>query len=282
MNSYKDHILFRKHTLDSAMESLWTFYKTNFAPLFIISFIFTTIVTFLSINIDMEKMIEAASGQDMEAWKTVMREIVLSSVPATLVSLLAFSYISLYILDSPHGSYDYVKMLGRAFVYFLTFTIIIVLFVPVAAIAVVAGILALIIGVIFSAIWLTALAAFFMPLLMAEGNNITNAIARSFKLMHRHFGSNLGWTAVVLVIILIISLVISGLSLIPFAGSFLKTMSNPEEAAHLIDMAKNPIYIIFSSALNALVMPVLPIFGFILYFNAKAWEDDSLNNDVIT
>ncbi|MDX9928692.1 MAG: hypothetical protein RBS37_02450 [Bacteroidales bacterium] len=282
MNSYKDHVLYRKHTLDSAMESLWTFYKTNFAPLFIISFLFTTIVTFLSINIDTEKMIEAASSQDMEAWKTVMREIALSSVPAMLVSLLSLSYISLYILNGSHGSYDYVKMFGRSFVYFLTFTIIMILFVPVAAIAVVAGILALIIGVIFSAIWLTALAAFFMPLLMAEGNNITNAIARSFKLMHRHFGSNLGWTAVVLVIILIISLVISGLSLIPFAGSFLKTMSNPEEAAHLIDMAKNPIYIIFSSALNALVMPVLPIFGFILYFNAKAWEDDSLNNDVIT
>jgi hypothetical protein len=145
-------------------------------------------------------------------------------------------------------------------------------------VAIVAGLLALLIGVLFSVIWLAALSAFILPLLMAEGNDITNAIVRSFRLLHRHFGSNIGWTAVIIVVMLIISLVVSGLAIIPFAGSFLQTMANPGEATHLIEMAKNPIYIVFSSALNALTLPVFPIFGFILYFNAKAWEEDTLDS----
>jgi hypothetical protein len=278
MNNYKEHPLYRKHTLDSAMSGLWDFYKSHFAPLFLISFIFSIAVNFFSLSIDYDKLMEASMAQDLDTVREMMAQMMIMVIPVILITLYAFVFLSLYTLESPLNGTNYLKILAGSFKYLITYLIIFILFIPVMGLSLVIGIIALIIGVLFSIVWLTALFAFFAPLLMAEGNDISNAIVRSFRLLHRHFGSNIGWTAVFIVIIFLISLVISGLSMIPFAGSFLQTMANPEEVTHLLDMAKNPIYIVFSSALNALIMPLFPIFSFILYFNAKAWEDDKLED----
>ncbi|MBE0674410.1 MAG: hypothetical protein IH591_07095 [Bacteroidales bacterium] len=277
MSNFTNHPLYRKHTLDSVMEQLWSFYKSHFAALFIISFIISLATTFFSLNIDTEKMMEMATG-DMAAMREMFSQMARLMIPVLLIALFGMVFLSYYVLKIPVHAADYLKLLSGTFKYLLTYLIIVILFIPLASVAIVAGVLALIIGVLFSVIWLAALSAFILPLLMAEGNDITNAIIRSFRLLHRHFGSNIGWTAVIIVVMLIISLVVSGLAIIPFAGSFIQTMANPGEATHLIEMAKNPIYIVFSSALNALTLPVFPIFGFILYFNARAWEEDTLDS----
>lgn len=278
MNTTINHPLYRKHTLDSAMSGLWDFYKSHFAPLFLISFIFSIAINFFSLSIDYNKMLEASMEQDLEAVSEMMKQMLVMVIPVILITIYAFVFLSLYILESNPVKTNYLKIITGSFKYLLTYTIIFILFIPVIGLSVMIGIFALIIGVLFSVIWLTALFAFIAPLLMAEGNDITNAIVRSFRLLHRHFGSNVGWSAVFIVIILIVSLVISGLSMIPFAGSLLQTMANPDEVTHLLDVARNPVYILFSSALNALVMPLFPIFSFILYFNAKAWEDDRMDD----
>ncbi len=278
MNSYTEHPLYRKHTLDSAMSDLWEFYKSHFAPLFLISFIFSVAVTFFSLNIDYNSLIEASMTEDMAAVRQMTTQMLKLLIPVVLITLYAFVFLSLYVLQVSDGGTNYLKILAGSFKYLLTYAIMFILFIPLMGIAMVAGIIALLIGVLFSIVWLTALFAFFAPLLLAEGNDITNAIVRSFRLLHRHFGSNLGWTAVFLVIMLLVNLVVSGLAMIPFAGAFLQTMANPEEVTHLMEMVKNPIYILFSSALNALIMPLFPVFSFILYFNARAWEDDRIED----
>ena len=261
------------------MSGLWEFYKSHFAPLFLISFIFSVAVTIFSLNIDYSGLIEASMTEDMEAIRKMMSDMVKMAIPVVAVTIYAIVFLSLYVLESNSGgAVNYLRVLKGSFKYMLTYTIMFILFIPVIGVALAAGILALLIGVIFSVIWLTALFAFFAPLLMTEGNDISNAIVRSFKLMHRHFGSNIGWTAVFIVIMLLVSLVVSGLALIPFAGTLLQTMANPGEVTHLMEMIKNPIYVLFSSALNALILPLFPIFSFILYFNARAWEDDRMDD----
>jgi hypothetical protein len=260
------------------MEQLWSFYKANFGALFIISFIFSVTTAFLSSKLDTDKIMALATEGDLEALRQVFAEMAISMVPVLLITIFGVVFLSYYILRSADNDSNYLNILGGTFKYLITYVIIMILFIPLASIAIVAGLLALLIGVLFSIIWLAALNAFILPLLMAEGNDITNTIVRSFKLLHRHFGNNIAWTAVISVILIIISLVVSGLAIIPFAGSFLQTMANPGEASHLIEMTKNPIYIVFSSALTALTLPIFPIFGFIVYFNALAWEDDKLDS----
>ena len=57
--------------------------------------------------------------------------------------------------------------------------------------------------------------------------------------------------------------------MVPFTGTFLKSFSNPEEATTLLDISRNPVYIILSALTTSLVTPVFPILAFILYFRNR-------------
>ena len=115
---------------------------------------------------------------------------------------------------------------------------------------------------------------FILPVMMVEDTNIMNTVTRTIKLSHSNFWANMGWTAVFLILMVIISVILSGIVLIPFAGSFLQTVANPEDTSKIMNLAHDPIFLLISSAVNALTLPLLPIFGFILYFNGKAREED--------
>ena len=116
---------------------------------------------------------------------------------------------------------------------------------------------------------------FILPILMIEGTNIGNAISRTIALAHRNFWSNIGWVAVLIIIMIIVSVILSAIILLPFSGSFLRTIFNPAEASELLDMTTNPMFIILSALAGAFTLPVMPIFACILYFNAKAREDQA-------
>jgi hypothetical protein len=140
------------------------------------------------------------------------------------------------------------------------------------AIAIIVGIFALIVGAFFAFIYVMTVYLIVLPVLMAEGTNIFNAIGRTFSLVHRNFWSNMGWVAVFLIILILVSVLLSTLVLIPFTGDFLKTIMNPEDPSKMIDMASNPWLLILSAVTNALTLPLLPILAGILYFNGIASE----------
>ena len=109
--------------------------------------------------------------------------------------------------------------------------------------------------------------------MMMEGPNIGNTITRTITLTHRNFWSNIGWVAVFIIILIVLSLILSGIILLPFTGNFIKTILNPGEATGLIATTKNPLFIIMSAMAGALTFPLIPLFSCILYFNGKAGED---------
>jgi SNF family Na+-dependent transporter len=133
----------------------------------------------------------------------------------------------------------------------------------------------LIIGIFFVLLYLVTLYLFILPILMVEGPDIANAISRSFKLTHRKFWTNIGWVAVMIVIIMVIAIILSGLILLPFTGSFFKVLSDPAEASGATDFMSNPFYIILSALVNALYFPILPVFATALYFNGRAREEEA-------
>jgi hypothetical protein len=141
------------------------------------------------------------------------------------------------------------------------------------------GLVVLIIGALFSALYVLTIYLFILPVMMVEGPNIGNTISRTMALVHRNFWSNLGWTAVMILIVLVVSVVLSGLILLPFTGSFMKVFSDPENANALLDLSANPVYILLSAVVNALVFPLLPIFACIIYFNGCAREDQAVAAD---
>jgi hypothetical protein len=270
MEDFRNHPLYKKHTLDSAMDSLWVFYKSHFLVLFLISFVVSLAMQFFAQSLDYDQLMGLT---EMNEIMEVYKQLMVAMIPVLALTVFVTVLLNLYVLRSPSEGNKIMRFTLNSFKYLLTYVIIMILAIPLIIIAMAAGLIALIIGIFFSVIWLVALFAFVLPILMAEGNDITNAITGSFRMLHRNFWSNMGWTAVFVVILVIVSFVMSGLALIPFAGSFLQTLANPDEATHIIQMAKNPIYMLMSAALNSLTLPLFPIFSFILYFNAKAREE---------
>jgi hypothetical protein len=119
-----------------------------------------------------------------------------------------------------------------------------------------------VIGIIFAAIYIFSLYLFILPVMIVEGPSIANTISRTVTLAHRNFWANIGWTAVFVIIILVITTVLSGFILLPFTGSFFKAFSDPGEAASLMDITQKPLYIILSALISAVTMPCanLPVY----------------------
>jgi membrane-anchored glycerophosphoryl diester phosphodiesterase (GDPDase) len=131
------------------------------------------------------------------------------------------------------------------------------------------------VGAFFAMLYVVTIYLFILPVMMVEGTNIGTTISRTIKLTHRKFWSNIGWVSVFIIIMLVVSVIFSGIILLPFTGSFIKTIVNPDDASKLADVTTNPLFIILSAVVSALTLPLMPIFAAILYFNGKAGEDQA-------
>jgi hypothetical protein len=193
-----------------------------------------------------------------------------------VISLLLSLTLQYFVMFKPVNSeVNIFNSIYKSLWYLLPYIVIGIIFIFFMTIAIIAGLLVFIIGVLFSILYVFMISLFILPLLMAEGNNIGNAIGRTFTLSHRHFGSNLGWTAIIMLLIIVGSLILSSVVLIPFSGNFFKILTNPAEAAEAMSFMSNPWYIILSALTNALFAPLTPILAATVYFNARAREEDA-------
>lgn len=273
MENISSHPLYRRHNLDSAMSSLWEFYRTRFAILFIFSIVISLIMQFISSSIDFSEITYITDPEEM---LIKMRDFIWPIIIVSLLNLLFTTILNYYIIYNPIDSEETIFASSyKALKYFIPYLIIIILFAFFGSIALMLGLFALIIGIFFVALYMVTLFLFFLPVLMVEGTNIGHAISRSFKLTHKGFWSNIGWTAVFILILIVISLIFSMLIMIPFSGSFFKMFANPVEAADVTNFMTNPLYIILGALANAVVFPLLPIYATILYFNGRAKEEEA-------
>lgn len=271
MDQFNNHPLYRKHNIDSAMSTLWDFYKSKFLTLFLISLAMSLVIQYASSLINIKELSTITDPMEMlEKLKSLLVPILIISV----INIFFTTILQYYILYNPidRASNIFISAV-KSMKYFIPYLIIMVLLTFFGAIAIIAGIFALIVGAFFALIYVMTLYLIVLPVLMVEGTNIFQAIGRTFSLTHRNFWSNMGWVAVFLIILILISVLLSTLILIPFTGDFLKTIMNPEDPSKMIDMATNPWVLILSAIVNALTLPLLPILAGILYFNGRASED---------
>jgi len=271
MEQFKIHPLYRIHDLDSLMTSLWDFYRTRFLSLFIISLVMSLVTQYSVMLVDIKELQGIKDPAEMLA---MLRSKMLPLAGLALLSLLFGTILHYYIFIKPlDEEINILSVIGKSFIYFIPYLIIMILFVFAGSVIIVLGVLALIVGVFFAALYLGMISFFILPVLMAEGPDIGRAIARTLKLSHTNFWQNIGWSAVIILIYLVLSMILSGIIMIPFAGNFLKTIFNPEGATEAFGTFFNPVYLGLSAMANALIMPLLPIFSFILYFNGRAREE---------
>jgi hypothetical protein len=271
MDQFNNHPLYRKHNIDSAMSSIWEFYKKRFLPLFIISFAMSLVMQYASTFVDMK---ELQAVKDPMVMFEIIRGYLVPIVIILLINLLFTTILQYYIMFNPMNSDNniFVSIL-KSLKYYIPYLIIMVLLSFAGSIAIVLGVFVLIIGMFFAMLYVFTLYLLILPIMMAEGVNIGNTISRAFTLTHRNFWSNLGWVAVFVIILIVISIIFSGIILLPFTGTFVKTIVNPEDVSKLADLTTNPLFIILSAMVGALTLPLMPIFASILYFNGRAGEE---------
>lgn len=275
MEPITSHPLYKAHTIDSAMDSLWSFYKRKFVPLFLMSFVMGLAIQFLSSTINMT---ELQSMTDLNEIMNKMKDLLFPMLIISLVSLLFNTVVQYYIIYNPLDPENNVfRCIISSLKYFIPYVIVMIFLAIAGSFAIFLGLLLLVVGVIFAAVYVMMLYLFVLPVMMVEGPNIANTISSTVKFAHRNFWSNIGWTAVFIILLLVISVILSGLVLLPFTGSFFKAFTNPEDAASLIKITTSPLYIILSAIMSAITFPLMPIFAAILYFNARAREEISFN-----
>ena len=272
MEQIKDHPLYRKHNIDSAMNSLWEFYKSRFAALFLISLAMSLVLQYATMLINFK---ELTTITDPVLMLEKLKEYIVPMLILMVISLFFNNILHYYILHKPlDNSKNIFVCFYKSLKYFIPYIIIIILLAVVASFVIALGFVVLIIGALFSIAYIGMISFFILPVMMAEEINIGNTISRTVKLSHKGFWTNMGWTSVFLVLFIIISLVLSGIVLIPFAGSFIKTFAHPEDTSKIMNLTTDPIFLFLSSAVNALTLPLYPIFGYIIYFNGKAREEE--------
>ena len=271
MDQINNHPLFKVHTIDSAMDSLWNFYKQKFLSLFLASFVMGLILQYISTLVDIN---EIQSITTIDEMMLKVREYIWPMLIISVVSLLFTTILHYYIIYNPiNPEINFFRSSVESLRYFVLYMIIMVFLAIAASFALFLGLLLVVIGILFAVIYVLMVYLFILPVLMVEGPSIANTITRTITLAHRNFWSNIGWTAVFVVVLLVATTVFSGLILLPFTGKFFQAFTNPEEASSLVEITTKPLYIFLAALLNAITLPLLPIFACILYFNGRAREE---------
>jgi len=272
MDQIKNHPLYRKHNIDSAMSSLWEFYKARFFVLFLISLVMSGILQYATSFTDLKDL---QSTTDPMILLEKLKGLIVPMAIFAVVSLFFSTILHYYVLHQPLGENNVLlSSIWRSARYFLPYLIILIILAFVGAVAMILGIMVLIVGVFFSITYIAMISFFILPVMMVEESSIDVTIMRTVKLAHRNFWPNMGWTAVFIILFLIISIVLSGLVLLPFAGSFMSAFANPQDTSKIMTLPSDPLFLLLSSAVNALTLPLFPIFAFIIYFNVKSQEDN--------
>jgi hypothetical protein len=274
MDRFKNHPLNRRYNIDSAISYLLDFYKKKFLPLFLMSFAMSLVMEILSTSLDYTKL---QNTTDIQVMVDSMKEMIWPIVTIMILSLLFNLIMNYYVLYNPlHPEINVFKSILHSMKYFLPYMGVVIFLIAAGSLIIGLGLMVFIVGVIFSVILLVTVYLFIAPVMLIEETDISQTIRRSIKLSYKNFWANIGWVTVLIVIVLIISIGMSAIVLLPFTGSFIKTLANPEDATNMIELARNPVYLILSALAGAITLPIMPIFSYILYFNSIASLEEEI------
>ncbi len=101
MNQITDHPLYRVHSIDTAMNSTWEFYRKRFVALFLMGLIFSLIIQYISSSINLT---ELQSITDINEMMNSMKDYLWPMIAVSLVSLLFTAILQYYVIYNPLDS----------------------------------------------------------------------------------------------------------------------------------------------------------------------------------
>lgn len=270
MNTYQNHPLAGAVDLDSAFNKLWSFYKKYFVGLYLVSVAGSLLTSLFVSGIDLASLQATTDPVEMlEKMKGFAGPYALT----ILVSLVIGVLLHAWILEKPSGDPGFVTtFLRSSLIAIVPYLIAMIIFGILTVLLVSVGLVLLVLPGLFAMFYMLTVGLFVMPVTLVETRNPLEMLSRSFRLAHRNLWPNMGWVIVVILIMIVVAMVLGALVMLPFTGTFLKSITNPEEAGAMLEMTRNPVYIGLSALTGSLVTPVMPILAFLLYFRNRAEE----------
>lgn len=270
MNNYQSHPLAGAADLDSAMNMLWSFYKKYFIGLYIISVVLALVSSLITSGLDLAAMQGTSDPQEM---LELMKGMAGPYALLMLVSLIFGVLLHAWVLEKPMGEHDFMhNFLKKFLLAMIPYAVVMIIFTVIAVVLTTVGLLLLVLPAFFAIFYIATVMIFALPLTLIESLNPATVVTRSFRLAHSHLWPNMGWVVVAFLIIIVAALALGAITMLPFTGSFIRSMTNPEEVSAMLEMSRNPLYIGLSALVTSLVTPVLPILAFILYFRNRGDE----------
>ncbi len=270
MNTYQNHPLAGAVDLDSAFNKLWYFYKKYFVGLYIISVAGSLLTSVFISGLDLSSL--QTTTDPVEMLET-MKDFAGPYSLALLVTLVLSVLLHTWVMERPAGDPGFISALLKKSLFALVpYLVAMIIFGVLTVMLVSIGIVLLVLPGFFAIFYMATTGLFLMPVILAETRNPLEALTRSFRLTHKNLWANMGWAIVVILILVVASLVLGAIVMLPFTGSFIRSMTNPEEATAMLEMTRNPVYIGLSALTGGLVTPVMPILAFLLYFRNRGEE----------
>ena len=147
MDQFSNHPLYKRHNIDSAMNSLWDFYKKKFLTLFIASFVMSLVIQYASSLVNMK---ELSSVTDPMILLEKIKDLLIPILIISLINLLFTTILQYYIIYNPIDNENtFFTSVIRSLKYFIPYLIIMILLAFAGSIAIVLGIFVLIVGAFF-------------------------------------------------------------------------------------------------------------------------------------
>lgn len=271
MINYQNHPLAGAADLDSAFNKLWSFYKKYFIGMYIISVAGSLLSLLFMAGIDMASLQEVSADPQLVLEK--MKSMAGPYALTMLVTLLLMVFLHTWILDRPADEPGFASsLLKKMLLALLPYLVAMIILMVLTAIVTSLGIVLLVLPGLFALAYMATVMIFAMPVTLIETRNPMEVISRSFRLMHRNLWPNMGWFVILALIMVVTAMLLSTLTMLPFTGSFIRSITNPGEASAMLEMSSNPIYIALSALTGALVRPLMPILAFLLYFRNREAE----------
>ncbi len=284
MDDYRKNPYFKKMDIDVLFQSTWELYKKYFGLFYFYSFIVVVLMQFASSSL-LEPYLDNIQNLNTNPEMAVV--IIKQAFILLLITVIAYTFLYMfltYILLNPKAKTitQQVSLLGeltrKHYLPILVATLIATVLLILGATI---GVFFLIIGSFIVAPYLGSVFFIIIPLSITESTGYTTAISRCFKLVHTNLWNTIGRVLVFFALFLIVSMFISIITMIPFAGDFFDMIKNPAASmdASSGNILSNPFQFLLSSAGNALILPFMPIFSTLIYLNLKFNEDPDIENN---
>ncbi|MCG8410644.1 MAG: hypothetical protein MI739_05085 [Bacteroidales bacterium] len=278
MIDIKKHSLYKTMEFDDILSNVYNVYRKNFWKLFLFCFLGVFLFQFLSYQLGFSQFQGVSDPNEMYDILMSLRGkigilIVLNFSIYGLLNVFIVNFLIKKEFDSKlHFGNLLIDTVKKYWIHAVFFMFLSGLMVVLGMIF---GVIAFIVGMFLALIYLLVVVTPGITIIVAEAKNAIEAIGRCFILVHKDFWKSVGVCVVCFLVVILLSLILTGITSASYVFSLLSETNNSESLMEAMQQAGGVGWgtIIINSIFSIIIYPIFPILSFVMYFNLRHKED---------